>query len=146
VKSTKIYIMKKDNYTDHYEMHVSKNVNIMREHIKEVYRENKFKLSSEIDEVKGLVSPIASTSSCNDHPFCYLFLNENDLGIGVVAHECLHISTTHERFINRFKMDYGLQIGEDEERLAYYLTDCVKGVYNVLYENKHIKEDRRIKE
>lgn len=144
-KNTKIYIMKKDNYTDHYEMHVSKNVKIMREHIKDIYKENKWVIKYYIDEVKGLVSPIISNNSVNNHPYCYLFLNEDDLGVGTVAHECLHISMTHERFINRFKMNYGLQIGEDEERLAYYLTDVVKGVYNVLYENKHIKEDRRIK-
>jgi hypothetical protein len=45
----------------------------------------------------------------------------------------------HERFVIRYGMDYGPQIGEDEERLAYYLTSSIKGVYNTLYENKHIR-------
>jgi hypothetical protein len=134
--TTKIYKMQRDGWLDHFEMHVSKTSKEMREHIEKLFKEWHCEIPSDgWSETRGLVHPVQSIEG----PFAYLFLAENALGVGVVAHECLHVAMSHERFVLRFGMNYGDQIGEDEERLAYYLTSCARGVYETLYENKHIK-------
>ena len=135
-----VYKMQRDGWLDHFEMHVSKTSEDMRSHIAKLFKE--WGCDIPIDgwaETRGLVHPVQPIEG----PFAYLFLAEDALGVGVVAHECLHVATSHERFVLRFGMNYGDNIGEDEERLAYFLTSCVSGVYDTLYEHGHIKEVKR---
>jgi hypothetical protein len=72
-----------------------------------------------------------------------MFVAEDGLGVGIIAHECLHVAMAHERFVLCYGMNYGPQIDEDEERLAYFLTSTVRGVYDMLYEHEHIKQSAR---
>lgn len=133
---TAVYIMRRDGWNDYFEMHVSPNAHAMRMHAEAIAKRDGWTVPSEgWAETRGMVHPMQSIEG----PFAYLFLNEDSLGSGIVAHECLHVAMAHERFVIRYGMDYGPQIGEDEERLAYYLTSSIKGVYNTLYENKHIR-------
>ena len=107
----------------------------MRKHIEKIAESDGWPIPLEgWENTRGLVHPIFQYSG----PFAYLFIAEDGLGAGIVAHECLHVTMAHERWVLRFGMNYGEGIGEDEERLAYFLTKCIKGVYDVLYEHKHI--------
>jgi hypothetical protein len=134
---TAVYKMERDRWNDYFELHVSKTSEDMRSHIEKLFNEWKCEIPHDgWDETRGLVHPVISI----DGPFAYLFLAEDALGVGVVAHECLHVATSHERCVMKYGMDYGDEIGEDEERLAYFLSSCTRGVYNTLYENGHIKE------
>jgi len=135
--TTKIYTMKRDGWNDYFEMHVSKTDILMRKQAEKIAKRDGWAIPSDgWQDTRGMVHPMSTISG----PFAYLFLSEGSLGVGVVAHECLHIATSHERFVFRYGMDYGEQIGEDEERLAYFLSSCIKGVYKTLRENGHIKE------
>lgn len=134
---TCVYEMRRDGWTDYFELHVSPNAQAMRQHIIAEFGKYGFPVDADrYQETHGLVRPILSP----DGIFALCFLHEGMLGAGVVAHECLHVAMAHERFVLRFGMAYGSDIGTDEERLAYFLTDTVKGVYNTLYENGHIKQ------
>jgi len=134
---TAIYEMRRDGWRDYFELHVSPTSEAMRKHVEEIAARDGWKVLAEgWNETRGMVHPMQSL----DGPFAYMFLAEDALGVGVVAHECLHVATSHERFVLKYGMDYGPEISEDEERLAYYLTSCIRGVYNTLYANKHIKE------
>jgi hypothetical protein len=97
------------------------------------------------DELRGIVMPVNTfddKTGNRDPLFSVVHLNENNLGGGVVGHECLHVALAHER-MTMFGMQYGEECGTDEERLAYLLTDIIKGVYSALYDNKHIKGGRK---
>lgn len=135
-RKTKVYEMRRDGWTSYFELHVSPNPGSMRRHIAEEFKKNSFPLpGGGVHDTVGLVQPINPKSGL----FAICFLNEERLGAGVVAHECLHVALAHERFVIHFGMNYGGQCEEHEERLAYFLTDCVKGVYDSLYEHGHIK-------
>ena len=116
----------------------------MHAHIKKYYIDHKLgdppSLIDDQGYTNGMVQPIKMG---DDGVFAIMFLNEEWLGGGTVAHECLHVAMTHERKVLMFGMHYSGEINDDEERLAYYLTDCVKSVYNALYDNKHIKARTR---
>ena len=55
--------------------------------------------------------------------FATMYLNEDHMGRDILVHECLHVALAHERFVERFRMYYGLECGAQEERLAYYLSE-----------------------
>lgn len=147
---TAVYEMKRDGWNDYFLMHVSKSSESMRSYIESKFKEWGCDIPKEgWDGTRGLVHPTAWIVEVGikdkklvslEAPFAHLFLAEDYLGVGVVAHECLHVAMTHERFVIRFKMQYGQDIDDDEERLAYFLSSCVRGVYNTLYEHGHIKE------
>lgn len=47
-----------------------------------------------------------------------------NLGAGLIAHEMLHCAMWYDRLINKNKLaEYGDEVGEREERLAYLLMD-----------------------
>ena len=141
--STKIYTIHREGWNEYFELHVSRNTKIMRAHIEELAKDQGWsEAAKDLKDTEGMVHPVIS----NEDLFALLFLSQEHLGVGVVAHECLHVAMAHERFILRFGMEYGdgLENLEHEERLAYFLTHCIRGVYNALYENGHIpspKED-----
>jgi hypothetical protein len=138
-RKTPVYVMNRDGWNDYFLLHVSKDTKAMRAHIEAVAKEEGWEVPHEgWEEIRGLVHPMISV----DALYAHLFLAEDYLGAGIVAHECLHVAMAHERFVLRFKMAYGDNIGEDEERLAYYLTSVIKGVYNTLYDNGHIKKGK----
>lgn len=132
---TQVYEMRRDGWTDYFELHVSKTQKQMAAHIRKFYTEWGAPVPGLLSETLGLCSPV----SRGDGSFAYLFLNEENLGVGVVAHECLHAAMARERFVNKFKMEYGPECGTHEERLAYLFSDISRGVYDILYENGHIK-------
>lgn len=98
-----------------------------------------------LDDTVGMFSPAPSweTGECaglfSSDMFGTMFLAEERLGAGYVAHECLHAAMAHERQRIRFDMAYGEDCNDHEERLAYYLTYCVREVWNTLLENGHVK-------
>jgi len=135
-RKTAVYTMRRDGWNDYFEMHVSPTDKLMRNHAEEIAKRDGWGIQLEgWNETQGLVHPMSSISG----PFAYMFLSEDSLREDIVAHECLHIATSHERFVLRFGMDYGPQIGADEERLAYFMTSVIRGVYDILHEYKHIK-------
>jgi hypothetical protein len=134
---TSVYTMSRDGWTDYFELHVSPNARAMRRHIEAIATREGWEVPTEgWRETRGLVHPIQTFPDSG--LFACLFLAEDGLGAGIVAHECLHVAMAHERIILHFAMGYGQEITKDEERLAYFLTDTIRGVYNVLYENGHI--------
>lgn len=62
--------------------------------------------------------------------FGTMFLTLECISPEYVAHECLHAALTRERVRLQYSMGY--RDMDDEERLAYYLTACIKGVYVVI--------------
>jgi len=138
VPNTSIYIMSKDDWLETWELHVSKTAKIMRKHIKEFSLSSWGIIETDLDDVLGMVHPVISPNEC----FAYCFLSEEDLGAGVVAHECGHVAFAHERLI-RFGMCYGNECNNNEERLLHYMTECLKGTYNILYDHGHIKRTLR---
>lgn len=141
---TAIYAMRREGWHDYFELHVSPNAQAMRMHAQAIYRRVMHPIPDGWSTTIGLVLPMfRSSGGLGDGLFAFCFLNEEDLGAGVVSHECLHVAMAHERFVIQFGMNYGegFEIGSlaDEERLAYFLTETVKGVYNTLYDNGHIK-------
>lgn len=69
-----------------------------------------------------------------------IWLYEKQFGAGVVGHECLHAAMCAIRRIERFDMRFDAEdIDENEEKLGEYFTIITQGVYNILYDNKHIK-------
>ena len=139
---TVVYKMRRDGWLDYFELHISPTAQAMRMHAEAIYRKIEKPIPEGWANTLGLVLPLScSVDGYFDGLFAFCFLNEASLGVGVVSHECLHVAMAHERFVMRFGMDYGDGKGclEDEERLAYFLTDTVKGVYNTLYDNGHIK-------
>lgn len=136
MKKTVVYEMRRDGWLDYFEMHVSPNSKEMRSYIEFIAKRGGWEVPADKwEETRGMVHPMHSVAG----PFAYLFLAEDYLGVGVISHECLHIAMAHERWVLRFGMGYGVEIGDDEERLGYFLSSAVRGVYNTLYENKHIK-------
>jgi hypothetical protein len=132
---TAVYELRRDGYSDYFELHVSPTAKMMQAHIKKIYEGWGLIPNLEITtDIKGMCSPVQ-----NEDCFAYCFLNEENLGAGVVGHEALHVAMARERFINRFKMEYGDQCGPHEERLAYLFSDIVSGIYDILYSKKHIK-------
>lgn len=141
---TSVYRITRKGWNDCFKLHISPTRKAMHAHIKKYYADHKLGspgvLSNEDGNVDGMVQPVKVDG---DGVFAIMFLNEEQLGGGTVSHECLHVAMTHERKVLLFGMHYSSEINDDEERLAYYLTDCVKGVYEVLYDNKHIKAGTR---
>jgi len=138
--TTKIYNLSRIDWNDEFELHVSKTAKTMRNHIKSMYKQWGLKYKeSEFDDTLGMVHPVRSTGNL----FAYCFLNEENLGAGVVSHECGHIAMAHERFVLRFAMNYGDNCNDDEERMLHYMASCVKGVYEILYANNHIKAGKK---
>ena len=141
---TVVYRISRKGWNDCFDLHVSPTRKAMHAHIKKYYADHKLGeppvLSGEDGNTNGMVQPIHVDG---DGVFAIMFLNEEWLGAGTVSHECLHVAMTHERKVLMFGMHYSGEINEDEERLAYYLTDCVKSVYDALYDNKHIKAGTR---
>ena len=133
------YKIKLDHFHHYVIVKVYKTRSAMRKGISQ-----QKKVSS--NDCRGMFSPMEAIIDAKGNIFHStnigtLFLNEQDLGTGVVSHECLHAAMTHERFVNGFDMQYGdgIESLDDEERLAYLLTFYCKNVYDILYKNKHIK-------
>jgi hypothetical protein len=83
----------------------------------------------------GRVVPIEGIPQGNE--YAHMFLNEKDLTIGVLSHECLHVAMAHERLVYKFAMCYGDEITDDEERLCYYHTYVIRAVVECLDKNNH---------
>jgi len=134
-----VYEMRRDGWRSYFELHVHPTVKSMRKTL----AEDPFFNSDGLDTTDGCVCPVSTMDTKTgerDGLFAYMHLNEEHLGVGIVSHECLHVALAHER-MTMFGMRYGDECGKDEERLAYLLTDIIRGVYDILYEHGHIKPD-----
>lgn len=145
---TSIYEMRRDGWRDYFELRVSKTQKAMLADIKMIFKKSKHPIPDNFESTLGLVSPMyRSSGGQDDGLFAFCFLNEEHLGVGIVAHECLHIAMAHERFVLQFKMEYGPGLVdnslEDEERLAHFFGNCVAKTYCILYDNKHIKGHKK---
>jgi hypothetical protein len=136
VRKPKIYVMRREGWNDCFLLHIFKDSKSMRKYIVDLAKKEGWTVPTDgWDETRGMVHPMITT----DNVYAYMFLAEDSLGVGVVSHESLHVAMAHERYVLRFGMSYGPEVGSDEERLAYYLTSVTRGVYSILYENGHIK-------
>jgi len=137
-----VYKMKREGWKYYFELHVSRTTKAMLAHCKELGRE------APLDTL-AQVSPFCRSNIGTkdfDGLFAIMFVSEENLGVGLLAHECLHVAMAYERFVNGFKMCYGPQCGDDEERLAYLMTDAIKGVVNTLRDNGHLHDGNQSKE
>lgn len=78
--------------------------------------------------------------------YATMYLVEDRLGAGYVAHECLHAAMAYERAVRGFRMDYGHGEGydhADEERLADTVEWISRAVWNILLDNGHAGKARR---
>lgn len=137
MKKPAVYEMRRPDWRSYFELHVHKSAREMRKALAAD------PLASFVDdgETAGIVMPVSTIDWKTGERgglFAYMHLNEERLGAGVVAHECLHAALAHER-MTMFEMHYGNECGSDEERLAYLLTDIVRCVYDALHKNGHIK-------
>jgi hypothetical protein len=133
---TAVYDMRRDGWNDYFQLFVSPNAKAMRRLIASKFAKWGCPLPTDgWTETRGMFKPISS----DDGSFGCMFLAEDGLGVSIVSHECLHAAMAHERFILRFGMNYGPQIGNDEERLCYFFDNCLSGVYATLRENGHVK-------
>ncbi len=141
-KSCPTYKMTRDEWDDCWEMRVYKTCLKMQNGIFELYKQFKTPIPHDLKYTKGLVWPVArinDETKMDEGLFAIMFLNEENLGAGVVAHECLHVAFYHEQYIMRFGMKYKEM--EDQERISYYFSNCVRGCYNILYNYGHIKKE-----
>jgi len=139
-KNEDIYQIKKPGWNATFIVHVSKTRKAMVKATLDFYKQMKWDPKFDnIDnnETFGRVIQIEGIPQKNE--FAHMFLNEQDLDIGVLTHECLHVALAHERLIFRFGMCYGDEITDDEERLCYYHTHAVRAVYDLLIANNHWK-------
>jgi hypothetical protein len=80
--------------------------------------------------------------TCNN--FCVIFLNEKEMTYNTIIHECIHAAFAHEKYIERFELDYS---GEDditfgashEERLAYYMGWLAAEVLQLLKKQGYLR-------
>jgi hypothetical protein len=144
VKKTAVYTMKRDGWNDFFELHVCPNSKSLKVYAERFYKYNGWVLPEEgLCGTLGLVHPEIEPKI--NKPYAHVFLSKENIGVGIVTHEALHLAMAHERFILRFGMNYGdgIENLDDEERLAYYLTSAIRGIYDILYDNGHIKPDSR---
>lgn len=109
------------------------------------YKENEvdFGYRNEAGNFAGMVLPyewIKVDADGNEERFGEIgtvLLWKNRLGAGLLAHEMLHCALWYERLINQNKPAcFGEHIGEEEERLAYLLTDFTRLLVKKLYEKR----------
>jgi hypothetical protein len=135
------------NTLDYFILHVSRTQKEMNACLARWYKRNNEPIQNE-SNTAGLVHTSAvrefagETDGWYNICFGHMFLNEERLTSRIIAHECLHISMAHERYINHFDMMYaGCYDGcdENEERLAYYVGDAVQAVMKELSRGGHWK-------
>lgn len=135
------------NVSESFTLVVAPNVKKLRVEIEKTFEKwNRNESGTKLDECAGMFSPACMFEKVpydglySSEMFGTMFLSEDHLGAGYVAHECLHAAMAHERQRIRFDMNYGNDCDDHEERLAYYLTYCVREVWNTLIDNGHVKE------
>lgn len=130
MRKPKIYEMRKDGWNDYWEIYVFATCKDMQRYLREHWIECE-------SDTRALVHPVRGGGLI--YAECYL--NEEYLGSGLLSHEMVHVAMAHERK-NGFGMNYGPEIGNDEERLAYFQGDCMDGCVNTLRDNGHIKKEK----
>lgn len=135
------------NVSESFTLIVTPNVKKLRFEIEKAFEKwDRDEPEANLDGCAGMFSPACTfekgpyDGTFTSDVFGTMFLAEDHLGVGYVAHECLHAAMAHERQRIRFDMNYGNDCDDHEERLAYYLTYCVREVWNTLIENGHVKE------
>lgn len=131
----KSYKMTREGWDSYWELRISKTRKRMREDISNFRKKEEYKTLEDIEHIYALVMPLSvfsrdqeSGKFYEDLKFAVMFLNEENMEPEVIAHESLHLAMCHERFI-RFNMNYENNSSiRNEERLAYFLMDCVKSV------------------
>jgi hypothetical protein len=108
-------------------------------------------LSNGDDDTAGMVldtdDKYINKTECQEYyVFAHMFLNEADLSINIIAHECVHAVMTYERNVTRFLGCYDGNDGTGEaaeERFAYTLGEFVDNVITACLEHKikfHLSE------
>jgi hypothetical protein len=132
-KNYREFEIRRPGFTDYLTLRVFKSPGAMRRGYRAEY-ENWFKKFDEngLDAAIGICfkTPYMENKhnnkelmTCNN--FCIIFLNEKEMSYNTVIHECVHAAFAHEKYIERFALDYS---GEEditfgcshEERLCYY--------------------------
>lgn len=141
----KVIKMQKPGWNDWWELRVAKTQKEMMQDIR-AYDKSIGKEEEFFDDLLGRVSPIFGFSSIENPKFAVMFLNEQNLTVDVISHECLHLAMAHERIIH-FSMWYGdgFESLEDEERMGHYMTSCIRGIYATLIAQKVIDPKKEFK-
>jgi hypothetical protein len=139
VKYPIIYEMRRGTWNDYWRVAIYKNNAALKKGLK---------AEGIVDATPDTLALVHSTASYTkklewgdftSSMFATLFLSLDNMGTEILCHESVHIGMAHERFINRFKMEYGDQCGTNEERLAYYIGSVMRGLVETLRENGHIE-------
>jgi len=141
---TAIYRIKPDSaFLDYFELHVSGTRRAMNRHVEDwskrrgVHVEHKAATQGLVQPTSIRMHPAVDDDEWRSRCFARMFLNEEDLSEQVAVHECLHVAMAHERHVHHFRMDYGNEIDEHEERLCHYHGKVVEAVMDLLREEGH---------
>lgn len=139
-----VYILRRPGWKHYFELHVSKTRKAMLAHTDTMMHE----LGRETTpygikaQVTNFVRQTFSVTDSNGI-FAIMFVNEQDMGIALLAHECLHVAMAHERFTGVYEMIYSDPYSSVEEGLAYLLSDVVDLVIKTLDTNNHLKPPKQ---
>ena len=127
---TSVYDIRRPGWGDLFKLHISFDAAEMCAKVRRMAA--KLNYSNTEGDLEAIVLPIYTILS--DGIIAHMFLNQDNLTHGIIAHECLHVGMARERFLLRFGMDYGdgLTPLDNEERLAYYVGDIVELVTECL--------------
>ena len=128
MKDYKEYAVTRPGFKDGITIRLYKTPRAMRkgyltEYAKYIRRKNSDSLSDTMGiffDIPPLVSDRAGGFFTSER-FGIMFLNEQFITPEIIIHECCHAAFSHERYIERFGMNYSKD-GEltHEERFAYY--------------------------
>lgn len=135
-----MYHMIHPGWKDFFRMYVTETRQDMIDLILNMCKEWNVEPIKNLQDTKALVHPIYEIKDYKaPDSFACLFVNEDDLELSVLSHECVHIAMVHERLI-MFGMLYADTIDEDEERMAYYQSSAFAGCVTTLQMNGHFKK------
>ena len=135
-----------DQWTDSFEVHVSHDRKTMLEHIREWSKKNRRNVYEADEETIAICCPTTgktlagSDAVWESSMFAALFFNQEELDVEVIIHECDHLAFARERFVARFKCDYGPQCSMHEERHAHLISKAADGVIKTLLREKLLRK------
>jgi hypothetical protein len=114
-KSYREYTIERPDYSDTLKLRVYKTVKGMRQGSQALQEEPH---SDEFSAAFHSTFMIQDEGLFVSSMYGIILLNEQNLGMTDVCHECIHAAFAHDRWINRFTGSYDNH--DHEERFAYY--------------------------
>jgi hypothetical protein len=130
--------MVSDDWTDTFEVYVSRDRKQMLQHIAEWSKKNRRDVLEANEETIAICCPTTgktlegSDAVWESSMFATLFFNKEELDLEVIIHECGHAAFARERFVARFRCSYGPQCNAHEERYVNLVAKASDGVVKTL--------------